>query len=73
MPRDIQTRWNSTYDMLEFAISYQEAIDSITANREMKLRQFEISEAEWEIATQLRDVLKVISARFFIHLLTSST
>ena len=22
MPRDVSTRWNSTYDMLEFAIEY---------------------------------------------------
>jgi hypothetical protein len=45
--------------MLEFTAEYQEAIDSITANRDMKLRQFEMTEEEWEIATQLCDVLKV--------------
>lgn len=59
MPRDVTTRWNSTYDMLEFAVDYREGIDSITGNLKMKLRQYELSEEDWEIATKLRDVLKV--------------
>jgi len=59
MPRDVTTRWNSTYDMLEFAIEYREALESITGNQKMKLRQYELTEEDWQIATQLRDVLKV--------------
>ena len=66
MPRDVTTRWNSTYDMLEFAVDYREGIDSITGNLKMKLRQYELSEEDWEIATKLRDVLKV---SFFYFLL----
>lgn len=66
MPRDVTTRWNSTYDMLEFAVEYREGIDSITGNLKMKLRQYELSEEDWEIATKLRDVLKV---SFFYFLL----
>jgi hypothetical protein len=59
MPRDVSTRWNSTYDMLVFAVEYREALDSITGNLRMKLRQYELTEEDWEIATKLRDVLKV--------------
>jgi hypothetical protein len=59
MPRDVSTRWNSTYDMLEFAVEYREALDSITGNQRMKLRHYELSEEDWEIASKLRDVLKV--------------
>ena len=66
MPRDVTTQWNSTYDMLEFAVEYREGIDSITGNLNMKLRQYELSEEDWEIATKLRDVLKV---SFFYFLL----
>jgi len=59
MPRDVTTRWNSTYDMLEFAVEHRQALDSITGNWEMKLRQYELTEEDWMIATKVRDVLKV--------------
>ena len=59
MPRDVSTRWNSTFDMLEFAIRYRVAIDAMTAVREFDLRKYELVSAEWDIAMELRDVLKV--------------
>ena len=59
MPRDVSTRWNSTFDMLDFAISYREAIDALTANRLLKLRRFELDNEEWEVAEWLRDTLRV--------------
>jgi hypothetical protein len=45
--------------MLVFALSYREALDSITGNQKMKLRQYELTEEDWQIASKLRDVLKV--------------
>jgi hypothetical protein len=45
--------------MLNFAVEYREALDTIMGDRDMKLRQYELSEEDWNIATQLRDVLKV--------------
>ena len=59
MPRDVTTRWNSTFDMLDFAVEHIAAINAITSNRDMKLRQYELSEDDWDVACQLRDVLKV--------------
>ncbi|KAG2085761.1 uncharacterized protein F5147DRAFT_527794, partial [Suillus discolor] len=35
MPRDVSTRWNSTYDMLEYAVSHRKAIDAVTQRREL--------------------------------------
>ena len=64
MPRDVSTRWNSTFDMLDFAILYREAIDAMTANRLLKLRQFELDNEEWDIAERLRDTLRVWSIYF---------
>ena len=61
MPRDVKTRWNSTLDMLDFAVQYIPAIDTITGDRDMKLRQYELSKDDWDMARQLRDVLKVSS------------
>ena len=65
MPRDVTTRWNSTYDMLKFACTYREAIDKITDDRSMKLRDYELKDQEWKIVEELRDSLKVC---FSFHL-----
>jgi hypothetical protein len=59
MPRDVTTRWNSTFDMLDFAVEHIAAINTITGDRDMKLRKYELSEDDWNVARQLRDVLKV--------------
>lgn len=67
MPRDVSTRWNSTYDMLVFALKYRDALDVITGDREMKLRQFEMDDDEWGLAQQLCEVLKA-SFLFFTML-----
>jgi hypothetical protein len=59
MVRDVATRWNSTYDMLEFAVQYCPAIDTMMAIRDLDLRKYELVSSEWKIAAELRDVLKV--------------
>jgi predicted Co/Zn/Cd cation transporter (cation efflux family) len=59
MPRDVSTRWNSTYDMVEFAAEYRAALDIMTADRDMKLRKFELSKKEWGMVTELCEVLQV--------------
>ena len=59
IPRDVRTRWNSTYEMLDFAIEYRDALDTIAGDQDMKLRQYELSKDDWNVAIQLRDVLKV--------------
>ncbi|TFK58173.1 hypothetical protein BDN72DRAFT_782421 [Pluteus cervinus] len=57
LPRDVSTRWNSTCGLLEVACENKQAVDEIT--KEKELRALELSEEEWELAEQLRDVLKV--------------
>ena len=59
MPRDVSTRWNSTFDMLKFAIEYCLAIDTITAERSMNLCDYELGKEEWKVAEELCEVLKV--------------
>ncbi|KAI0074145.1 hypothetical protein K474DRAFT_1601981, partial [Panus rudis PR-1116 ss-1] len=59
LPRDVATRWNSTFKMLNCALKYRVAVDAFTGDRRMDVRECELNEFEWEIATQLRDVLKV--------------
>jgi hypothetical protein len=64
MPRDVTTRWNSTYDMLIFALEYRTAIDEISGDREMQ--KYELEEKEWELVQQLCDILEVRHSPSFL-------
>jgi hypothetical protein len=44
--------------MLLFALEYREAIDKMSGDKTNNLRKYELSEEEWGLASQLRDVLK---------------
>ena len=59
MPQDVTMRWNSSFDMLNFALEYRLAIDAIIDEKEMKLRQYKLLDKDWKIVRQLYDVLKV--------------
>ena len=59
MLRDVSTRWNSTFDMLDFAVEYRQAVEEMTSDRRNDLRAFELTEDEWTIAVELRNTLRV--------------
>jgi hypothetical protein len=59
MSRDVTTRWNSTYDMLSFVVTYRKAIEYITSERKNELRHYELTENEWLVAIELCNTLKV--------------
>ena len=59
MPCDVRTRWNTTYDMLQFTYEYKDAINKITDMRKMKLQDYEIELHKWDIVKQLRDILAI--------------
>jgi len=59
MPRDVTTWWNSMFDMLNYALEHQDAVDAVTKWRDLGLRKYKLEDHEWVIAEQLRDVLKV--------------
>ena len=66
IPRDVKTRWNSTYNMLVMAIKYHLAIDNITANKALKLRKYELDNDDWKIISDLIQVLKVCFLTFIV-------
>lgn len=45
--------------MLKYALEHRKALDIVTQRRDLGLRKFELTDEEWDIAGQLRDVLKV--------------
>ncbi|KAF6751573.1 hypothetical protein DFP72DRAFT_816324, partial [Ephemerocybe angulata] len=59
MLHDVVTRWNSTYDMCQFALDHREIIDIIAAYKASGLRDFELGEEEWVVVKELCDVQKV--------------
>ncbi|KAF9056884.1 hypothetical protein BDP27DRAFT_1241926 [Rhodocollybia butyracea] len=60
IPRDVATRWNSTYGMLVVTHQYLEVVDEITANKKLQLRKYELSEQQWKIVDDLIHVLEVV-------------
>jgi hypothetical protein len=59
MPRNVTVRWNSTFNMLDFAVTYRRALESLTGTLGMGLRDYKISDDDWNIAKDLRDILEV--------------
>ncbi|PIL26246.1 hypothetical protein GSI_12002 [Ganoderma sinense ZZ0214-1] len=59
IPRDVRTRWNSTYDMLEMVLEYQKPYKKMCERTDNGLRAYELSVEEWQVARQLEKVLKV--------------
>jgi len=59
IPRDVATRWNSTLNLLEYALKHHKAIDLVTQRRELGLQDLELTDDKWVIVEQLQCVLKV--------------
>ncbi|KAJ6613356.1 hypothetical protein B0H10DRAFT_2222260 [Mycena sp. CBHHK59/15] len=46
LPRDVRARWNSTYDMLVVAVQYNDVVNTVTADRNLPLRKYELSDID---------------------------
>ena len=44
---------------MQFALQYRKPIDTITANKELKLRKYELDNDDWRIVEDLVAVLEV--------------
>ena len=68
IPCDVMMHWNSTYDMLKFALAYRVVIDHITADKHLKLRRYKLDNDDWAIVKELVSVLGVcMLVSFHIH------
>lgn len=68
IPRDVVTRWNSTYDMMRFVLTYRKAIDKITADKTLKMRKYELDNDDWLIVEDLVAVLEVYSVYIILRI-----
>ena len=59
IPRDISTRWNSSFDMANFVVDYRVPIEDITDKHKLGLMAYALNDHEWDLLGQLRDMLKV--------------
>ena len=50
--------------MLYFALQYRKVIDSITADKSLKLRKYELDSDDWDIVEDLVTILKVCDCPF---------
>ncbi|KAJ7859671.1 hypothetical protein B0H14DRAFT_2350989, partial [Mycena olivaceomarginata] len=62
LPRDVRTCWNSTYDMLVVAVQYKEVLNAVTADCNLPLRRYELSDSDWVIIEDLVYTLEVCAS-----------
>ncbi|KAF8545929.1 hypothetical protein OG21DRAFT_1589706 [Imleria badia] len=67
LPRDVATRWNSTLDLLDYALRHRKVVDGVTQRRDLGLRKYEVLDDEWVMMEQLRSVLEVRRNTLFSH------
>jgi len=56
---NVATQWNSTFNLLEYALRHQKELDTVTQQRDLGLLKFKLGDHEWELIEQLHNVLKV--------------
>ncbi|KAJ3753120.1 ribonuclease H-like domain-containing protein, partial [Lentinula raphanica] len=60
LPRDVATRWNSTFDMLSAFIRMKEPVTMFLDRSSNKLAEYALDNEEWEAIEGLVSVLKIL-------------
>ena len=56
---DVSMRWDSTHDMLMFAVEHKKQLSELTSDLKNNLWAYELLQEEWWLAEELGDTLKV--------------
>ena len=59
LARRCATRWNSDYDSLDTAITLEQPVRKLLKNKDLNLKAFKLTDEQWDLAADLRDVLEV--------------
>lgn len=59
--RRVVTRWNTDLDSLWRHVYFRPAVNLLTADRDLSLKQYQLTEPQWILAEQLISELKVCS------------
>ncbi|KAJ7165348.1 hypothetical protein C8R46DRAFT_876188, partial [Mycena filopes] len=59
LARRVPTRWNSDFACLNTHITLKYAVQQLTATSELKLSAFKLTNAQWELAEEVSDVLSL--------------
>lgn len=59
LARRIATRWDTDLNCLRSHVHFRSAVKQITADRDLSLKRYELTEPQWELAIQLVSELKV--------------
>ncbi|KIK82192.1 hypothetical protein PAXRUDRAFT_154324, partial [Paxillus rubicundulus Ve08.2h10] len=60
LPRDVETRWNSTLDLLDYMLRHRKVVDGVTQRRDLGLRKYEVLDDEWTMLKQLHSMLEIL-------------
>ncbi|KIM68548.1 hypothetical protein SCLCIDRAFT_105396, partial [Scleroderma citrinum Foug A] len=63
---DCPTRWNLSFDLINFVVDYRAPIKDMTDKRKLGLITYALDDHEWQLLGQLRDILKDATL-FFSH------
>ncbi|KAJ3833151.1 hypothetical protein F5878DRAFT_547058, partial [Lentinula raphanica] len=60
LPRDVATRWNSTFDMMAAFLEMKDIVSEFLDRSSHKLSEFILDDNEWEAIAGLVSVLKIL-------------
>jgi hypothetical protein len=70
--RRVPTRWNSEKDCIDSHVNLRPVVESITGNSANKLGAFKLSEEQWKLTLELKDVLIVSASLCYLPLAPSA-
>lgn len=59
LARRCASRWNTEYDSIDTSLTLETPVRALLKEKDLNLKAFKLSDDQWELAADLRDVLEV--------------